>query len=539
MRLLAITFSISALVFSAACAAAVAPPSARNTGLSQDTRLQTWAEGDVPGRALGAMLERAAKATGVPLSADPGCADQKVILVVRSQRIGKVLDLLSNELGYRWIPLRTGQSGGGYRLIMPKERKGLGARLRVAAERERTRRIVERLDLRLRYINASPQVLSRLRTQDPLIETAARNAPIRARLHLASLLTPIERRRVAADQAFVSPPLAQLSRDIQAAALVAGGLRSDSVDLSKLRYTIRRESDDGADHLRVRLLGPDGRPVGRSSDLVPTDSPRRGAAIPVVKSATDPSRKSPDPAFQRPAQLVDKRGRPLAIHEGLPPLLAGIARASGFDVLSDYYAGQKPRFAVEPLGQRPLWQLLNIVAEQYCLKWERRGSFLLFRHREWFEMDVEEIPERLLHTWTTPTSKPETVAPGDFVNVLGQLTPGQLRGLRFQFPGLVLEPPYSWEQWLGALDPPQRLELVAGNTVRDEDLNRNARGRLLALFRRAEGRLPEPTSVRLRVEKTGIVATAKSGVLSAEKRWALPAKSPAPRPITLRLTAAR
>src|SRR5204863_271176 len=116
---------------------------------------------------------------------------------------------------------------------------------------------------------------------------------------------------------FISSPLDRLPAAVQGLALQASGLREFPHDLAQLRYTLRRESEEGADHLKVWVLGPDGRPIGHSSDLISTEAPRREAGVPVLRYATDPRRKPADPDLQSEGEVLDEAGQPLPVTAGL------------------------------------------------------------------------------------------------------------------------------------------------------------------------------------------------------------------------------
>jgi hypothetical protein len=523
--------ALAAAVLSVSTAAGE-PGAPRPGEISRDTRLQTHAECRVPGRSLAAFLREASAATGVALTPEGETGDQKVILLTRSSRAGQVLDLAANHFGFRWraLPGEAGSSRpAGYRLVQAADRRTLGRRLKEAAERARTERILGRLELRLRHLNSPPEVLARLRAQDPFISDLATDARLRARLGLAALLTPAQRRGVASGQPFVSPPLDRLPLPARELALRASGLSEFPQDLSRLRYTVRREGEDGGDQLMLWLLGPEGRPLGRSSALTFGQSPRREALVPVTRYATDPRRRPADRDLERVAELLDGEDRPLEITADLPALLEALSQATGLEILSDFYAGQTLRFQAEPLGRRPLWQLLNIVTQQYCLTWSRRGSFLLFRHQEWYEVEPEEVPERVLAAWRTERKPPERVRAGEYLGVVAGLSAEQMAALHYQFRGVRLRPPYTWEKFLDALTPPQRQALLDGEALRGRDLGRSAQARLAALLSRSGDEapaLPPGAQVRLRTAGESLEGAVESGAATLRFRSSLPFKQP-------------
>ena len=512
-----------------------APPAVRPIRLAADPQLKRPARLLAPGRDLDALLEETARQTGIRLAAPNGAGDQKLVVAGERHPVGQVLDQIASHFDLRWTRDSPEEAPhASYRLVMLRERRDLPGKLRAATERQRSERMLARVEKAVALRDASNEARRQAGAADPYFDESPLNASQRARLELVALVPPADRKRAAAGEPYLSAPLSTLPTDVQNTALLAGGLSNRIVDLTKIRVVFRRESDEGVDRLRVSLIGSDGRPAGRSGDLAPHEPPRRASGIPVIGIATRPDRKPKDPAFDPIAELVDEKGNPLDFTAGLPRLLAAISRATRLDVISDYHACQTLRFDADPLGKRPLWQLLNIIAEQYCLHWERKGGFLLFRHREWYEVEAEEIPERLLRAWRTQSPAGEMVEPSDLLETLAALTPEQLGGFRYQFSGFNLSPPYRWERWLGTLSGEQRRSLVDGKSLAGDELSKPSQEQLRTLLARSEGQTPR---VRMEVRNGMVRLVAEAGTAPVETGWMLPRKQALLPPVQVRLAA--
>ncbi len=444
--------------------------------LASDARLQRRVTVTAPGRSVDVLLHRLSAEIGVPLSAEQACGDQKLILVSKSGTAAQALQLIATHFDYRWKRTEAASEGApySYRLTQSPVRAALAERMRREAEDAKTARVYRRLELAIRALDATPEVREQIRREDKqIISLVDTGDSIRNRIRLAATLTEAERRHIAAGGRVVSPPLGALNPAIRELAITTGGLNRGGRDPNVMRMVFERQNEDGADAILFSVIGEDQRPVRGGGGVTYGASPRREASIPLGPYATDPALNPRDVALNRTALLVDAKGEPVELRAGVPALLESISRASGLNILSDHYSGQSPRFDVEALGQRPLWQLLNIITLQYGLEWTRRSTFLLLRHREWFEVEAEEIPERLLDGWRSAQEPAPRVGAKEALDTVSALTPAQLGGLRFQFKGIHLDPPYRWERFLGTLEGRQRQQLldnvpIAGAELREE-----------------------------------------------------------------------
>jgi hypothetical protein len=477
--------------------------SVAETSLVRDPRLQGHLEAVVKGRPLGLFLERLSQSTGVELQSDTAVGDQKIILIVKRARVGGILELLAEHFHYAWTSKVAAAPGkgaaeAGYRLWDNRARQGGSAEeLRRQAASQQEQQIRSRLERHLQALRASPAELEALARQDSSVRDVGRYPFLRARLGLAALLSEEQRALLASGQPFVSDPIRGLPPAVRALVESAAKVRlHDAADQKDLRYTLRPEFEDGSCQLWFRLLDAKGQQVGDAGTLIPYDPSRRASGLPVPRKILDAALQPQDPALQKRVLLQDSAGRLLPVTAGLPALLEAVASATGFEVLSDHYSRPGTRFDPEPLGERPLRQLLNIIAAQFHGRWEQREGFLLFRHQDWFEEELAEIPERLLEPWHTTEERPGPVSAEEFLRVVGSLTPPQIEALHWQFPGIHLLSPPAWPRLLGSLDQEQRERLLAGKELHFRSFSRPQR-ELAALLMRGLPPRPGEGSVEL------------------------------------------
>jgi hypothetical protein len=505
-------------------------------GLSTDPRLGVLLESDLRGRPIAVLLQEVSRLVGVPLSTDTATGDQKIIVFTQKTPLRRLLAVLAQHGEWRWIAAAQkspngGVSTPGYRLVEPRVRTERAAFLRESANRTVTRQMRERLDQSIQALDASLLELRDLRRQNPSIGNLTHPA-VRARLQLTALLDAAERERLVNGQPYVSPPAGELQQSARDLIAAAAGLSDRSaVPLASLRYLIRRESVDGSHQLWFRVVDPaTGQQVGSAGTLIPFEPPRKRAGVPIPTSLISTNPAPRDGALQREMVLEDRAGVAVEVSAGLPAVLDALSRSTGFDILCDYYADQSLRFDPDPLGKRPLWQLLNLIGAQYDLEWKRDQNFILFRHRHWYEDDLKEIPERILALWSGDKTPRERVSARDFLKVLGQLSDSQLEDLPFQFRGVSLSQPVLWERYLSKLTEKQQTEALDGKPLLPDTMTQQQRAMLMLLVRQAAAATTpapdDPLRVELREDREFLDIALAAGEQTWRHRIMLPMKAP-------------
>ena len=107
-----------------------------------------------------------------------------------------------------------------------------------------------------------------------------------------------------------------------------------------------------------------------------------------------------------PALAVQVKLKPMG--DGFADVLKAVGKASGYAVVSD-------SFYVFNRGFRPvnsdiqLQAALDKLADQYRYNWDKRGSVLEFRDREWFRKRGYQVPEAWLEPWRKALDKTGTL----------------------------------------------------------------------------------------------------------------------------------
>ena len=199
------------------------------------------------------------------------------------------------------------------------------------------------------------------------------------------------------------------------------------------------------------------------------------------------------------------------------------------------------RFDPIPLERRPLWQLLNIVAEQFNCGWKRKGSFILFLHDQWPGEEEKEIPERVLEQWRHD-GKPARVTSREYLDALGRLSLAQLAAMPMQFPGTETDAPFIWERLLSSLTSKQKERLLSGERLGFADLLRRQQQLATLLFPRALTALPAAVrTLTVAVEEADgtLKGSLRIGQVVRPYTVPLPMKEPALPAAMVRLAPAR
>lgn len=522
------------------------------SGIAADARLQTRARSVVLGRPIARTLRECATASGVDLQTDSYPGEQKLILVTRSPKLGPVLHLLAEHFQYTWKPLPAGSGNApapiGYRLIQSPARARLAAALRIETKNRRDREMARRVALYLRALEAGPDELEQLRAQDSAqgIWIMEHNRPMKARMQLMGLLSPAERAAVLAGNDYLSPPYDRLPASAQQVLDAAFGTEKlTAEEHSRLAFRLRRSQSDGSEQLMISFgtEGPQGRWGSGGSVMPGIRIPNHEGGATLPRGVLDVTHEPKNPALLRDVELLTSDGKPLLVSQGLPVLLEALSRASEKNVLSDHYSDPRLQYEPEPLGRRPLWQILNILGEQYDLDWALRDDFLLFRHRNWFDEEQREIPETVLEPWRSAAHAAPRATVSEFYQVLGTLTDPQMQGLGALPWKVSPAPPYAWERFLATLTPSQLSTLLAGTELGFSRLSagqRNAVAPLAALAAQGPVPLPALRSLRVRLTPSESVPGVLQGSVTMGDRTAryaarLPAKQPLPPEILLEL----
>lgn len=198
--------------------------------------------------------------------------------------------------------------------------------------------------------------------------------------------------------------------------------------------------------------------TGRSMDEVMKDIvPEFLAAIRAETTATVGGEAliehADDPALSKKIKLKDA-GRSLLEVE------MALAEASGYAVVSDYFGGWNMPMGETPAGEMELKEVLQKISDTFTYNWDKRGSVLEFRDRNWFKKRAAQIPEAWLEEWRQALETAGTLDIDDLAEI-ASLSQEQMSA-NFMGDGVldhVIGTVYSWRELLrlyGSLNSDQR-----------------------------------------------------------------------------------
>ncbi len=99
-----------------------------------------------------------------------------------------------------------------------------------------------------------------------------------------------------------------------------------------------------------------------------------------------------DPALDAKVKLEPSRT--------LPDIEKSLAEASKYAVVSDYFPSLMPgQQASIPTTETPLKDVLDKIADGFTYNWDKHGSVIELRDRNWFKKRAAQLPEERLEAW--------------------------------------------------------------------------------------------------------------------------------------------
>jgi len=111
----------------------------------------------------------------------------------------------------------------------------------------------------------------------------------------------------------------------------------------------------------------------------------------------------------------------------LDDVQAALAKASGLTIVSDSFGWSMGMMGTTKIGEdeQEIRAILDKIEEGYRENWEKHGSTLEFRDREWYRKRAAQIPEAWLEGWRDTLKKTGTLDIGDLAQI-AMLTQEQL-----------------------------------------------------------------------------------------------------------------
>lgn len=144
----------------------------------------------------------------------------------------------------------------------------------------------------------------------------------------------------------------------------------------------------------------------------------------------------------------------------LPDIEEALSDASKLAVVSDFFGGWNMPMGQAPAGESELKEVLERIADTYTYNWDKRGSVIELRDRNWFKKRAAQIPEAWLEAWRLSMTKNGTIDIDELAQIAA-LTHEQI-SVNLMADDVLsgsVGAIYSWRELLrlyGALSPDQR-----------------------------------------------------------------------------------
>jgi hypothetical protein len=544
-----------------------------------DDRLQPKVTLAVNREPLGELLGRLSQEVHVPLTASSGTADDRVTLFVDARPAAEVLSRFAQHLHFRWF-----RASRGYELRQDgaesareaalgqveldeewAELRAWAARLyRLAATpRARLEQQAKEIDRLLADSRVAPDEQARLTTEAEAIRDVLRPETVPAIAILRSL-TPVQVERLrrdgnlllSADDGSLSPRVLPLVRNAEAGKDVA------FVDTEAHPVW----ADAQVSFVEGWYGGGPPRPGERRTSLMVKFilrreeqgkqqwggvewSPHLRAKQQAVAAPSEPE----DPALLRPVELtlsMPRRGGSAAGKGDSPsaesrrfwpgwPTLGDAAQAlhqaTGLEVLSDSFV----RTRVDPkwvAGRQPVVRILNTLARELNVEWQKEGNLLLLRSRTYYRDRELEVPERILRPWQEHAVRVGVMPLDALAELSASLNDRQTLGMSMYW-GWYLEEPwvvepgsnpfyfYQWRRHLrfwASLNPTQRQAAQAGGILPSEQMGTAQRAAFATALTDPNASLEDPEAAFLLSRRSLTPVEVLSGGFSARRAdWRL------------------
>ncbi len=174
--------------------------------------------------------------------------------------------------------------------------------------------------------------------------------------------------------------------------------------------------------------------VGRSPS---SQNPQNETANAALKNEDEWQKTAQFPARDK----TDKKARSKIT---TADVLEAVHKATGQDVIGDYYTRLYDPSIVFSAPPRPLFDLLCDVSDKAHLRWNKAENWLTFRSANFFNDRPKEVPNRLLERWASARQENKSILPPEYLPEIAQLTDAQLSASFMVEGAKVL---YGLEEW--------------------------------------------------------------------------------------------
>jgi len=425
------------------------------------TQLVTYNESK---KAVSAILDDLTKATGVTLKAgvnskDWQVRDRKMSIFAKDVPLSQIMNSIARVMKFKWE--KSGDEAlPTYRLYMDRrtllDAEAQRVRQEQQQEAEQAKRRQEGFEEYAKLADLSEADKEKLKTENPFMYIAAQSG-LGSSLAAFFMGAPGAIDAIASGQRLdisgsaLSPQaqygiLQAMRQMTDVEAKFNGGRSTRSLpdnlgdDPSKISISINQalEQTKGTP-MGGLLLGDVTVKYDGGSMTVPLFDPNSEAATLIGKAlveSEDTGRTLDDVMKEHATEIMNivtnaikaeaGGGEPLIEHpedpaldaqitlgphtEDVPAIQQALAEASKYAVVSDYFPSLIPRPGTSiPTIETPLREILDKIADVFTYNWDRHGSVIEFRDRNWFKKRAAQLPEERLEAWRQELIKTGTL----------------------------------------------------------------------------------------------------------------------------------
>lgn len=494
-----------------------------------DSRLQRKVTLGVKRVSFAAICEKLSKETGVTFTAQKGVADDKITLFCKDRPARDLMRAIAHLFNYTWD--RQGEEGAySYRLKQPLQAQLLEEELRNKDRNDALLALDKEMDRYKNLLNLTPEE-ARARAESAtgrdkeMLEAYGNTGwgPVNLYFGLSSdqMNTlrdgqPINFQGVSPEgvgaevpgmlgfgggkSSKPEPMSEQMSQQILEAMSRVARVYKDGLSINSNGFKPGTPGSPPAEvpgtagqaSLRLNaselgrfeLLGGSGMSVGNGKGGSAMMS--IPIAVGVSPSARDPKNSEANKALEDKPGMKDKvffatKPESATTDEDdritTADLLEAIHKATGRDVIGDYYTKLFDRKTVLPTGEAPLFNSLCRSCDAARLRWGAEDEWLTFRSVSFFNDRPKEVPNRLLERWQAAKQRNQGNLPASSVIEIAALSDVQLDAQGMAEGAKALYGLDEWETARSAsLRPSWRLLADLGNGARQDALSKSGLG---------------------------------------------------------------
>lgn len=461
-----------------------------------DARLQRKVSIAAKGTAFSDLCEKLTKETGVTFAAARSVADDKVTLFCKDRPVRDIMRAVTSVWGFTWE--RSGEEGAyTYRLVQPLRSQLLEEELRNRDRNEALLALDKEMERYREYLHLSPEEAHEMAKnasspeQKKMLESLAGSGWGPARLYfglspdeMAALRSGQPLRFGAGDKGAALPIpdgmgpgiLQSQSHNTRIDARPGGDVGLQVGDDTSKMKGVPPSDFAGAQPMAELRLGSNELGqfslAGFSGVAVDTGNSKAMSmfgddlAVGISPSVRDPKNAEANRALASESGLRQPVTFPAAAAAAAPKtdgdkpqrpsrvtsadLLEAVHRATGKDVIGDYYTKLYGPEILPGGKAASLFDALNRASDAMRLRWNRENDFLTFRSASFFNDRLKEVPNRLLERWAMSRKSHGGALTLDDLLEISQLTNAQLESRTMAEGARLL---YGLEEW-GAVTAP-------------------------------------------------------------------------------------